>query len=206
MGSLAQMMPVTPGSEQLRRRRLAGFERVQRVHHPVVAELDAQCAPAMRTAAACLRCDGHVVARPEQDADALVAELHAGARTPAPSTSRRRTRPSANPRPSIGGVHQHGRQLQLDEPRRSGRGSRRPARRRRPRRSRPRPAGAAAARRSRTRRCRRRSGCRAPGVYPFCASPPPIASASAGKIGFCSSGITRPTSRARSPRSLVGRS
>ena len=31
-------------------------------------------------------------------------------------------------------------------------------------------------------------------------------SASAGKIGFCSSGSTRPTSRPRSPRSLVGRS
>ena len=44
------------------------------------------------------------------------------------------------------------------------------------------------------------------GVYPFWASPPPMTSASAGKIGFCSSGITRPTSRARSPRSFVGRS
>jgi hypothetical protein len=33
-----------------------------------------------------------------------------------------------------------------------------------------------------------------------------MASASAGKIGFCSSGMTSPTRRARSPRSFVGRS
>ena len=44
------------------------------------------------------------------------------------------------------------------------------------------------------------------GVSPFCASRAPTTSASAGKIGFCSSGSTSPTSRARSPRSLVGRS
>src|SRR3984885_12005012 len=33
-----------------------------------------------------------------------------------------------------------------------------------------------------------------------------MTSASAGKMGFCSSGSTRPTSRARCPRSLLGRS
>ena len=44
------------------------------------------------------------------------------------------------------------------------------------------------------------------GVKPRWASAPPITSASAGKIGFCSSGSTRPMSRARSPRSWVGRS
>lgn len=44
------------------------------------------------------------------------------------------------------------------------------------------------------------------GVSPCCASAPPITSAKAGKIGFWSSGRTRPTSLARSPRSCVGRS
>lgn len=44
------------------------------------------------------------------------------------------------------------------------------------------------------------------GVNPRCASDPVTTSASAGKIGFCNSGSTSPTSRARSPRSLVGRS
>jgi hypothetical protein len=39
-------------------------------------------------------------------------------------------------------------------------------------------------------------------VKPRWASAPPITSASAGKIGFCSSGSTRPISRARSPRKL----
>lgn len=44
------------------------------------------------------------------------------------------------------------------------------------------------------------------GVRPCWASAPPITSANAGKIGFCSSGRTSPTRRARSPRSWVGRS
>lgn len=44
------------------------------------------------------------------------------------------------------------------------------------------------------------------GVKPRWASEPVTTSASAGKIGFCNSGSTSPTSRARSPRSLVGRS
>ena len=44
------------------------------------------------------------------------------------------------------------------------------------------------------------------GVNPRCASAPPMTSASAGKMGFCSSGSTRPMSRARCPRSWVGRS
>src|SRR3954468_2970679 len=44
------------------------------------------------------------------------------------------------------------------------------------------------------------------GVNPRCASEAVTTSASAGKIGFCSSGRTRPTSRPRSPRNLVGRS
>jgi len=44
------------------------------------------------------------------------------------------------------------------------------------------------------------------GVKPRCASEPVTTSASAGKIGFCNSGSTRPTRRARSPRSFVGRS
>ena len=40
------------------------------------------------------------------------------------------------------------------------------------------------------------------GVNPRSASAPATTSAKAGKIGFCSSGSTRPTSRARWPRSL----
>ena len=44
------------------------------------------------------------------------------------------------------------------------------------------------------------------GVNPCCTRAPPTMSANAGKIGFCSSGRTSPTSRARSPRSCVGRS
>ena len=44
------------------------------------------------------------------------------------------------------------------------------------------------------------------GVKPCWARAPLTTSAKAGKIGFWSSGMTRPTSRARSPRSLVGRS
>ena len=44
------------------------------------------------------------------------------------------------------------------------------------------------------------------GVKPRCARATPMTSAKAGKIGFWSSGRTRPTSRARSPRSFDGRS
>ncbi len=44
------------------------------------------------------------------------------------------------------------------------------------------------------------------GVSPCWARAPPMTSAKAGKIGFCSSGRTSPTRRARAPRSWVGRS
>jgi hypothetical protein len=44
------------------------------------------------------------------------------------------------------------------------------------------------------------------GVNPRCTSAPVATSANAGKIGFCSSGSTSPTNRARSPRNFVGRS
>ena len=43
-------------------------------------------------------------------------------------------------------------------------------------------------------------------LKPRWASAPPTTSASAGKIGFCSSGTTRPTMRARRTRRCVGRS
>ena len=88
----------------------------------------------------------------------------------------------------------------------SARGRRRPGRSGRRRRSRRTPAAPAACRRSRPRTRRRAVRVHSTGVNPRWASAPPTTSANAGKIGFCSSGSTRPTSRARSPRSLVGRS
>ena len=84
---------------------------------------------------------------------------------------------------------------------------RRPARRSGRRRRRPRKrAGRAACRRSRPPTGRPAVRVHSTGVKPRWASEPPTTSANAGKIGFCSSGRTRPTSRARSPRSLAGRS
>ncbi len=83
---------------------------------------------------------------------------------------------------------------------------RRPARTARRRRRPPTPAAAGAGRRSPPPRRRRRSGCTGPGCSPAGRAPRRRPRAKAGKIGFWSSGRTSPTSRARSPRSLVGRS
>ena len=147
---------------------------------------------------------GHVVLRPEQDADALVPELH---EVPERLLHRRDVvaRDGGESETVDRRVDQHRGQLQLDEPRVVV-VVHVPSRTAPPAKMTPRPAGAGGARRSRTRDAARGLDAEH-GRVPVLGQPPPIASASAGKIGFCSSGITRPTSwPVRRGASLAARS
>ncbi len=157
-------------------------------------------------AASSLRADGLVVARAEDEPDPGVPQRAQVFEGLLERRSRRR-RPRGGRAAVDAGVDQDDGQLAPREPlvvRVVGVGlavvaageddARRPA------------AARAACRRTPPRRRRRSSGCRAPGSARSAPGAEPTTSARAGKIGFCSSGSTRPTRRARSPRSLEGRS
>ena len=183
---------------------------------PRASTASARCGPAASSMPALRRrsararracgCDGHVVARARAAGRSACGRARSGGPSPAPSPPRRRTRRAGSRGRRCAALTSTVGQAALGEPavvavRRVGLGVQ--------------PAGEhhardlllrAAARRSPPRTRRRRSGCTAPACSPAARGRPPTTSAKAGKIGFCSSGRTSPTSRARSPRSLVGRS
>ncbi len=197
-------MPVTPVAQQPGRRGLGGLERVQRTHDVARGQRDA-LARRDEPGGVELAVGGHVVGRAQQQADACVAERD---RWPiACSTATASSHEThGKPRPSMARVDQHGRQLALAQPARSGRGARRAGRRARPRTRRPTPGAGAAARCSPPRSRHRRSGCTAAACIPAGPGRRRRPRRTPGRWGSGSSGRTRPTSRARSPRSLDGRS